>query len=158
MGPLRITPGDLGDRRVVELLGLHLRQCRAETAPGSAHALDLEGLRAPGISFWTAWEADLLVGTGALQRLSAEHGEVKSMHTAPAARRRGIGRAMLDHLVAVARGQGMTRLSLETGSRDYFKPAHALYLSRGFVDCPPFADYVPDPNSRFLTLDLRAGT
>ena len=152
---LRIIPGDFGDPRVADLLRVHVTQARAQTAPGSAHALDLDGLRSPEISFWTMWEDETLLGFGALKRLSADHGEVKSMHTAQAMRRRGAGSAMLRHLIAAARADGMSRLSLETGSWDYFQPAQALYRSHGFVECPPFADYVLDPNSVFLTLDLR---
>lgn len=147
--------GDFSDPRVVELLRVHLIGCRAETGPKSAHALDLGQLQSSDISFWTIFEGEALLGVGALKRLSPDHGEVKSMHTAQAARRRGAGKAMLDHIIASARKAGMSRLSLETGSREYFRPAHALYRSHGFVDCPPFADYMPDPNSLFLTLDLR---
>jgi putative acetyltransferase len=95
------------------------------------------------------------LGMGALKRLSADHGEVKSMHTVEAMRRNGVASAMLRHIIAAARASGMARLSLETGSWDYFRPARALYRSHGFVECPPFADYVPDPNSVFMTLDLR---
>jgi putative acetyltransferase len=150
----RITPGDLSDPRVVELLHAHVTTARAETARGSAHALDLDGLKAPGISLWTIWEGETLLGTGALKRLSPEHGEVKSMHTAKEARRRGAGGAMLRHIIATARERGMSRLSLETGAWDYFRPAWALYKSHGFTECAPFADYAPDPNSVFMTLDL----
>ena len=153
---MRIPPGDLADPRVEALLRVHLAHARAETAPGSAHALDLAGLRAPDIAFWTVWDRDALLGTGALKRLSADHGEVKSMHTAEAARRRGAGSAMLRHIIARARAAGRTRLSLATGSGAYFQPAHALYRRHGFADCPPFPPYGPDPNSLFLTLDLRA--
>jgi putative acetyltransferase len=152
---IRIIPGDFGDPRVAALLRVHVTQARAQTAPGSAHALDLDGLRSPEISFWTMWEDETLLGFGALKRLSADHGEVKSMHTAQAMRRRGAGSAMLRHLIAAARADGISRLSLETGSWDYFQPAQALYRSHGFVECPPFADYVLDPNSVFMTLDLR---
>src|SRR5262249_14204640 len=137
-----------------ELLQVHLSSARAATAPGSAHALDIEGLKSPDISFWTIWDDDTLVGIGALKRLSAHHGEIKSMHTAAAVRRRGAGRAMLRHLIAAGRAGGISRLSLETGSWDYFRPAHALYRSHGFQECPPFAGYVPDPNSIFMSLDL----
>ena len=151
---IRIIPSDFGDPRVAALLRVHVTQARAETAPGSAHALDLDGLRSPEISFWTMWEDETLLGCGALKRLSADHGEVKSMHTAQAMRRRGAGSAMLRHLIAAARADGMSRLSLETGSWDYFRPAQALYRCHGFVECPPFADYVLDPNSVFMTLDL----
>jgi len=150
---MQIVEGDLSDRRVIELLQVHLSSARAATAPGSAHALDIAGLKSPDISFWTIWDDDTLVGIGALKRLSAHHGEIKSMHTAAAVRRRGAGRAMLRHIIAVARAGGISRLSLETGSWDYFRPAHALYRSHGFQECPPFAGYVPDPNSIFMSLD-----
>ena len=152
---MRIIPADLGDAQIVELLRRHVTRARAETAPESAHALDLDGLKSPEIAVWAVWDGETLLGVGALKRLSQDHGEVKSMHTAEAARRRGVGRAMLDHIVAAARSRGMTRLSLETGSWDYFRPAWALYRGAGFVECPPFADYVPDPNSVFMTLELR---
>jgi putative acetyltransferase len=152
---VRITPGDLDDPRVADLLRMHLTGARAQTAPGSAHALDLDGLRSPDVSFWTMWDGDELVGMGALRRLSPDHGEVKSMHTVQAARRRGAGSAMLRHIIAAARAGGLTRLSLETGSWDYFRPAVALYARHGFTECPPFSGYRADPNSVFMTLDLR---
>ncbi|HLW69793.1 MAG TPA: GNAT family N-acetyltransferase [Candidatus Binataceae bacterium] len=127
---------------------------RAETAPGSAHALDLTGLQSPDICFWTIWDGEKLLGIGALKRLSAEHGEVKSMHTAEPMRGKGVGSAMLRHIISSARASGMSRLSLETGSWEYFQPARALYERHGFMECPPFADYLPDPNSIFMSLDL----
>jgi putative acetyltransferase len=151
---MRIIPGDLGDPRVIELLDFHLTSARAQTALGSAHALDLTGLQSPDLRLWTIWEEETLLGVGALKRLSPEHGEIKSMHTAQSMRGRGAGSAMLRHIIATARASGMSRLSLETGSWDYFQPALALYRSHGFVECPPFADYVPDPNSVFMTLEL----
>jgi putative acetyltransferase len=113
---MRIIQGDLCDRRVVGLLHIHLTRARAETAPGSAHALDLTELQSPDISFWTIWDDETLVGVGALKRLSADHGEVKSMYTAQSMRGRGAGSAMLRHIIAIARASGMSRLSLETGS------------------------------------------
>lgn len=152
---MRIIQGDFNDPRVVDLLHIHLTSARAETADGSAHALDLTGLQAPDVSFWTIWDDETLLGVGALKRLSADHGEVKSMHTAQSMRRRGAGRAMLRHIIAAARVSGMSLLSLETGSWEYFRPARGLYRSHGFVECPPFADYVPDPNSVFMSLDLK---
>ncbi len=157
----QITLGDLGDPRVVELLRYHFTSARAQTAPGSAHALDLAGLQSPDITVWTIWDGAALLGIGALKRLSPDHGEVKSMHTSEAARRRGVGRAMLRHIIASARAGGLTRLSLETGSWPFFEPARALYRSHGFAECPPFGDYRPDPNSVFMSLDLgsrRTGT
>jgi putative acetyltransferase len=151
---MRIITGDFSDARVLELLRIHLTSSRANTAPGSAHALDIAGLQAPDISFWTIWEGETLLGCGALRRLGAEHGEIKSMHTAQAARRTGVGSAMLRHIIATARARGMARLSLETGSWDYFAPARALYASHGFVECGPFGDYALDPNSVFMTLEI----
>lgn len=151
---VEIVFGGLADPQVVHLLSVHVSTARAQTAPGSAHALDLSGLQAPEISFWSAWEQRHLLAVGALKRLSTIHGEVKSMHTAEVARRRGIGSTMLRHIIDVARMSGMTRLSLETGSSDYFKPALTLYQRHGFVECAPFDTYRPDRNSIFLTRDL----
>ncbi|MBR1167768.1 GNAT family N-acetyltransferase [Bradyrhizobium liaoningense] len=153
---MQIRTGDTYDQRVVALLDHHVTTARAQTARGSDHALDLAGLRAPEVAFWTGWDGETLVVTGALKVLSAGHGEVKSMHTLQTTRRRGYGGQMLRHIIAEARARGMTRLSLETGSWDYFKPAHALYLAHGFVACRPFEGYVEDPNSLFLTLELPA--
>jgi putative acetyltransferase len=154
---MHIVEGGLDDPRVVELLHTHRIRAGAETAPGSAHALGLSGLRAPEVTFWSAWEGDAVVGIGALKRLSEDHGELKSMHTAEAARGRGVGSALLRQIMAAARARGMSRLSLETGSWAYFAPARALYARHGFVECGPFGDYREDPNSVFMTLGLGAG-
>jgi len=153
---IRITAGDFNDPRVTDLLRIHFTTARAQTAPGSAHALDVAGLQAHDITFWTIWEDETLLGVGALKWLSADHGEVKSMHTAAPVRRKGAGSAMLRHIIAAARAAGMARLSLETGTWDYFRPARAFYARHGFIECPPFADYVLDPNSVFMSLDLRS--
>jgi putative acetyltransferase len=152
---MRIMQGDFSDQRVLDLLHVHLTSARAETAPGSAHALDITALQSPDISFWTIWDDQVLLGFGGLKRLSAHHGEIKSMHIAQAARRRGAGSAMLRHIIAAARALGMSRLSLETGSWEYFRPARELYKQYGFAECAPFADYKLDPNSVFMSLDLR---
>ena len=152
---MRIVEGDFNDQRIVDLLHAHLTSARAETAPGSAHALDLTGLQSLDISFWAMWDDETLFGVGALKRLSVDHGEIKSMHTVQSLRGRGAGSAMLRHIIATARTNGMSHLSLETGSWDYFLPARALYKSHGFVECPPFANYVLDPNSVFMSLNLR---
>lgn len=149
-----IVEGGLGDPRVQALLAHHFTTARAETAPGSAHALDLSGLQAPEIRFWSAWEGEEVLGVGALKRLAADHGEIKSMHTAPTSRRQGVASALLRHIIAAAREMGLTRLSLETGSWPYFEPARELYRRHGFVDCPPFGSYAADPNSVFMTLAL----
>jgi putative acetyltransferase len=154
---MHIVEGGLEDPRVVALLDTHVTRARAETARGSDHALDLDGLRAPEVTFWSAWEGDRVVGVGALRRLSADLGEVKSMHTAESARGRGVGSALLRAIMAAARARGMRRLSLETGSWPYFLPARALYARHGFVECGPFGEYREDPNSVFMTLELDAG-
>jgi putative acetyltransferase len=151
---LKIIAGGLDDPRVIHLLGVHLTSARAQTASGSAHALDLSALKLPEIRFWSAWDEDHLLAVGALRCLSESHGEIKSMHTAEAVRRRGVGSAMLRHIVDAARRSGITKLSLETGSWEYFQPAVALYRRHGFVECAPFGDYRPDPNSIFMTRDL----
>lgn len=151
---LRIRPDDLQDLLVHALLREHLAGVALHSPPGSIHALDLDGLRAPGMSFRTAWDGEDLLACGALKELDATHGEVKSMRTAAAHLRKGAARAMLDHIVAEARHRGYRRLSLETGTAAAFEPAHRLYASAGFVPCGPFADYVDDPYSRFLTLAL----
>jgi putative acetyltransferase len=152
---MTIVPGDLDDPRVRSLLEHHATTARAATAPGSAHALDIDALRAPDIALWTVWDESDLLAVGALKRLSKHHGEIKSMHTVANRRRSGVGSAMLEHIIDAARAMGMVRLSLETGSWDYFVPARELYRRHGFVECPPFGDYKLDPNSVFMSRDLR---
>nr|WP_232478979.1 GNAT family N-acetyltransferase [Roseomonas rosulenta] len=136
------------------MVALHQRLAREATAEGFAFALDLSGLRVPGIRFFSAWEGEALLGVGALKRLSPDHGEVKSMHTAQAARRRGVGAAMLRHILDQARAMGLARVSLETGTSAYFAGAVAMYLREGFADCPPFGDYTASSENRFLALQL----
>ncbi len=136
------------------LLAEHLAGVAAHSPPEGIHALDLDGLRAPSVTFWSAWDGAELVGCGALQELDATHGEVKSMRTAAAHLRRGVASALLEHLVAVARARGYARLSLETGVQPGFEPARTLYARHGFVRCGPFADYVEDGNSFFMTRGL----
>jgi len=152
---MKIIRGGLEDPRVQALLEYHVRTAREATAPGSAHAFSLDALTDSDVTFWSAWEDDTLMGVGALRRLSATHGEIKSMHTVGTSRRAGIGTAILRHIIEAARAMGMTRVSLETGSWDYFNPARSLYRRHGFIECPPFADYTEDPNSVFMTLELR---
>lgn len=153
---MRIEAGDLSDPRIVTLIRHHFETARANTGRGSAHVLDLSGLSSPDIRLWSLWEQDTLIGVGALKVIEPGHGEVKSMHVAEAARGRGAGRFILGHIITAARAAGLTRLSLETGSWPYFKPAVVLYRRAGFIACPPFAGYKPDPNSIFMTRDLTA--
>ena len=151
---MNITDGGLDDARVQVLLAHHFKTARGETASGSAHALDLSGLKSPDILFWSAWEGDCAVAIGALKRLSESHGEIKSMHTDRAHRRKGAGTAMLRQIIARGCAMGLSRLSLETGSWPYFIPAREFYRRHGFEECAPFGSYVADPNSVFMTLEL----
>jgi putative acetyltransferase len=151
---MRIEVDDLSRPEVHALLNEHLQSMYELSPPESVHALDLDKLRKPGITFWTAWDGQLLLGCGALKELDPRHGEVKSMRTPSALRRRGAGRAILAHIVETARLRSYERLSLETGSMAAFRPAQRLYESFGFSYCGPFGEYVEDPNSVFMTLRL----
>jgi putative acetyltransferase len=150
-----IRTDDLQHPAVQALIREHLASMHAQSPPESCHALDLANLRAPDVTFWCAWDGDQLLGCGALKELDARHGEIKSMRTPDALRRRGAGRALLMHIIEAARQRGYKRLSLETGSMDSFIPARTLYESFGFTYCGPFADYVEDPYSSFMELELR---
>lgn len=148
---MRIEVDDLSRPEIHALLNEHLDNMRALSPPESVHALDLDKLRHPSITFWTAWEGNLLLGCGALKELDPQHGEIKSMRTPAAHRRTGAGRALLAHIIGVAQSRHYQRLSLETGAMAAFKPAHTLYASAGFALCGPFGDYNEDPNSVFMT-------
>jgi len=145
---------DPSKQDIVALLEEHLRDMYANSPACSVHALDVERLRQPEITFWTARENGRLVGCGALKQLDERHGELKSMRTTPQARHRGVARSLLAHVLDAARARGMTRISLETGSQAFFQPARALYTRHGFEICGPFGDYQPDPNSVFMTRSL----
>jgi putative acetyltransferase len=152
---MEITRGNFDDPQIIELLEAHLTSARSETAPGSAHALDISGLQSPDIKFWALWDGETLLGVGALKRLSPDHGEVKSMHIRRDKRRVGAGTTLLRHIIAEARHSAMSRLSLETGSWEYFRPARTFYSAHGFLECSPFGDYKSDSDSVFMTLELR---
>ncbi|MBD3788120.1 MAG: GNAT family N-acetyltransferase [Sphingomonadales bacterium] len=140
-----------------ELATLHARHTAAmheDTPPESIHMLPADALAAPGIAFFVMREAGAPVGMGAIKRIDARHAEIKSMHVLVELRGRGLARMMLGHLITEARAAGYARLSLETGSQGSFAPARALYLSAGFLECPPFEGYKPDPNSTFMTLAI----
>jgi putative acetyltransferase len=151
---MQIRVDDLRSPEVAALLDAHLAHAQSASPRNSMHALDLEALRSPEITFWTVWDGARLLGCGGLRELDRFHGEIKSMHTAAQHRGGGVAKALLAHIVDEARSRSYERLSLETGSMDAFAPARALYAGFGFVLCPPFGDYVLDPNSVFMTLDL----
>ena len=151
---MHIEIDDLTRPAVHALLREHLDNMHALSPPESVHALDLSHLRAPGITFWTAWEQDRLLGCAALKALDPLHGEIKSMCTPASQRRQGAGRALLEHILSVARQRGYQRLSLETGTPEVFIPAQRLYQSAGFTPCPPFPPYREDPYSLYMTLAL----
>ncbi|NUO75550.1 MAG: GNAT family N-acetyltransferase [Lysobacter sp.] len=151
---MQIRAGQLDHPEVIALLREHLQGMAQLSPPESVHALDLDGLRRPEISFWSAWQGDELLGCGALKQLDAEHGEIKSMRTAARHLRKGVAAAMLRHLIDEAGRRAYRRLSLETGSMEGFAPARSLYARHGFGACGPFADYVDDPNSVFMSKQL----
>ncbi|WP_260581631.1 GNAT family N-acetyltransferase [Sphingopyxis sp. PET50] len=150
----RIVEDDLSGAPIRALLEQHFAGMLANSPAGSCHFLDFDGLRAGGVTFWSIHRGDDLAGCGALKLLGAAQGEIKSMRTHDAFLRQGVAARMLDHIVAEARSRGLERLSLETGSGPAFEPALALYRRYGFADCEPFADYKPDPFSRFMTRAL----
>jgi putative acetyltransferase len=151
---MQIKIDDLTSREVLELLQEHLRGVAQHSPPESIHALNLEGLRKPDITFWTAWEDGELLGCAALKELNVQHAEIKSMRTSARHLRKGVAKALLGHIMEVAKHRGYRRLSLETGSMAGFEPARKLYASFGFLCCGPFADYWDDPNSVFMTREL----
>jgi len=145
---------DLKGPEIAALLTEHLRDMRMTSPPESIHALDLAALREPSVTFWTIWENDSLAGCGALKQIDTKHGEIKSMRTASASRRRGVGRKMLERIIEEAKKLSYQRLSLETGSMEYFEPARRLYEKHGFQYCAPFSTYKEDSNSVFMTLSI----
>lgn len=151
---LHIIEDDLDGTEIAALLQLHLDEMFAWSPPESVHAMPLARLRQPDVTFYSAWDGSTLAGCGALKHLDDAHGELKSMRAAPAYRGKGVGRALLLHLLAEARSRGYARVSLETGSHGPFLPAQRLYESHGFVECPPFADYELDPFSLYMTRPL----
>jgi len=148
---MEIKTGLLEHPQVLALLEQHLADMNATSPAESVHALDVSALRDPQVTFWTGWKEGVLLGCAALKQLDAQHGEIKSMRTATSARSQGVVSSMLRHVLGHARDNGLTRVSLETGSMDFFAPARALYEKYGFEYCEPFADYTLDPNSQFMT-------
>lgn len=152
---LTIRRDDLSGPEIRALLEEHLRSMYELSPPESVHAFDVGKLQQPDVTFWSVWAGVELVGCGALRELDPKHGEVKSMRTVTTYRRKGVARAVVAHVIEEARRRSYDRLSLETGSMQAFEPAQRLYESFGFVRCPPFGDYREDPNSVFMTRELR---
>ena len=148
---MKIRIDDLSGPEVPELLNEHLRDMALYSPPESVHALDIESLRKPDITFWSAWEGSELVACGALKELDGDHAEIKSMRTASKHLRKGIAKRILVHIIEEARKRSYQRLSLETGSMEAFAPARKLYENFQFSYCEPFADYTEDPYSLFMT-------
>ena len=159
-GPYRVPVSflievdDLSRAAVRELIGEHLGDMYATSPADSVHALDLEALRKPDVTFFTAWQGVTLLGCGALKELNPQEGELKTMRTAGAARGQGVGARMLTHLLDEATARGYERVSLETGTQPYFAAARRLYARHGFTECGPFGGYVEDPHSVFMTRAL----
>jgi putative acetyltransferase len=148
---LRIVEDDLTGEAIAGLLRMHLDEMHQWSPPCSVHAMPIERLRQPDVTFWSAWHGDSLAGCGALKRLDDSHGELKSMRAHPDYRGKGVGKAILHHLIAEGQARGYARLSLETGRPEPFLPARRLYESHGFAECEPFADYVSDDFSICMT-------
>ncbi|GAA2149860.1 GNAT family N-acetyltransferase [Actinomadura napierensis] len=155
---MRIVVDDLSGPEIAAFLDEHVREMRSITPLESKHALDLDGLRAPDVTFWSVVDGGVVVGCGAIKRLDASHAELKSMRTSTARKRSGIASRLLGHILAEAERMGFGWISLETGSDDFFLPARRLYERFGFEYCEPFADYRPDPNSVFMTRALGANS
>jgi putative acetyltransferase len=151
---MELREGGLDHPAVIALLEEHFAGMLANSPPDSCHFLDLSGLRGADVTFWTAWDGDALLGCGALKQIDPDHGEIKSMRTAADHLRRGVAARLLERIMDTARARGYRRLSLETGSGEAFDAAQRLYRLFGFTECPPFADYRPDPFSRFMSRPL----
>jgi len=151
---INIKIDDLSGSEIYELLQEHLQSVALHSPPESVHALDIEALRKPEITFWSVWENGELVGCGALKKLDSQHAEIKSMRTSSLHLRKGVAKNLLNHILEEAKRRGYSRLSLETGSMEAFEPARKLYANFGFTYCEPFADYVEDPYSVFMTRAL----
>lgn len=151
---MKIIVDDLSGSDIAEFLEDHLRVMKAVSAPESKHALDLEALRKPEVTFWTVWDDQNLIGCGALKEFDTEHAEIKSMRTAESHRGKGVASSLLEHMLDEARRRRYRRLSLETGSMRFFKPARDLYAKFNFKFCGPFGCYEDDPNSVFMSIEL----
>lgn len=150
----QIKLDDLSGKEIFSLLQEHLEDMKATSPPESKHALDLDGLKDSSVKFWTIWDGKELAGCGAFKILDTEHAEIKSMRTSNQYQNKGVASKLLIHIIEQAKLVGLKKLSLETGSMDYFIPAHGLYKKHGFSFCGPFSNYIADPNSIFMSLEL----
>jgi putative acetyltransferase len=151
---IRISVDDLSGTEIAEFIEEHIQEIKAISPPESKHALNLEGLRKPEITFWTVWDGSNLIGCGAIKKLDSNHAEIKSMRIGIAQRQQGIASMLLQHILNEAKLKGYRRISLETGSMSFFEPARSLYRKYGFKNCAPFSTYKEDPNSVFMTKEL----
>ena len=151
---MEIRVDDLSRPEVIEFLNDHLQNMIHVTPPGSVHALDIEALKKPEITFWSVWDGSILIGCGAIKELDPQHAEIKSMRTASSYLGKGVASHLLEYILTEARRRKYKRVSLETGSFDAFKPARNLYTKFGFTYCQPFSDYIKDPNTVFMTIEL----
>ncbi|GAA6203456.1 GNAT family N-acetyltransferase [Thalassotalea sp. SU-HH00458] len=150
----KIKLDDLSGKEIFALIQEHLEDMKATSPPESKHAFDLDGLKDSSVKFWTIWDGKELAGCGAFKILDSEHAEIKSMRTSNQYQNKGVASKLLVHIIEQAKLFGLKKLSLETGSMDYFIPAHGLYRKHGFSFCGPFSNYNADPNSKFMSLDL----
>lgn len=151
---MEIKVDNLSGSEIAKFLEEHIKEMKSVSPPESKHALDLDGLKKPEITFWTVWNEERLIGCGAIKELDAEHAEIKSMRTTASCRGKGIASMLLQHILDESRVRGYRRISLETGSMPFFEPARNLYAKYGFENCAPFSTYKEDPNSIFMTKTL----
>ena len=151
---MKIIIDDLTSPLIADFLAQHLDDMRSVSPPESSHALDIEALKSPEITFWSVWEGDKLAGCAAIKELSPDHAEIKSMRTASEFRKKGVASLLLEHIINISNARGYKRISLETGSMSFFHAAHQLYEKYGFVFCAPFGEYKEDPYSKFMSKEL----
>jgi putative acetyltransferase len=151
---IKIRVDDLSGIEIAEFLEEHIKEMKAVSPPESKHALDLEGLRKPEITFWTVWDGSNLIGCGAIKELDSNHAEIKSMRIGIARRKKGVASMLLEHILNKAKLKGYRHISLETGSMSFFEPARNLYTKYGFKNCVPFSTYKEDANSVFMSKEL----
>ena len=152
---MKSIEGNFDNSEVNDLLNKHFLELRSVSPAGSTHVLDIDGLKDQSIKFWSLWENDELIGCGALKFLDDNHGEFKSIRIADKFRKNGLGTKIIDHLINEAKKLNIKKISVETGSGDFFLPARKLFKKCGFASCKPFAHYKKDPNSCYFYLDIK---